>query len=132
MKIKKCAGGFDASVGFVPSVFSNVAHCKDFKLPGGNLATGPEPTIRSLKEKVFLHTHPSVTAAGVGWGGRRPSQIHSALSSRVFCWHDAPERSPIREITFMQPSHAWTDDFGCCEKAATKPWLVKTVCRARK
>jgi len=28
-------------------------------------------------------------------------------------WHDAPERSPVREMTFLQAFPAWQDYFGC-------------------
>jgi len=55
-------------------------------------------------------------------GGRThgSSLIYSGLSVGVFPWHDAPERSPVYEITFIQPSHAWLEYFGCETKAATE------------
>lgn len=47
----------------------------------------------------------------------------------MFAWHDAPKRSPVREITFIQPSHAWLVYFGCKNKAGTKQGLVGRVSR---
>lgn len=71
-------------------------------------------------EKVFLRTHPSVMTSRGGGGTHGPSQIHSCLSAAVFAWHNAPERSLVCEITFIQPSHAWLDYFGCRRKAARR------------
>lgn len=92
----------------------------------------PEAAIKSL-EWEGLSAHSPKCDSQLGRGGiHRPSKIYSGLSSRVFSWHDAPKRSPVCEITFIQPSHAWMDYFGCSKKAATKQWLLRRVCRVRK
>lgn len=53
------------------------------------------------------------------------TQTHSGLWNAVFAWHDAPQRSPACEITFIQPSHAWMNCFGCKKRA--KQGLVGRV-----
>lgn len=71
----------------------------------------PEAAIRSL-EWEGLSAQSSKCDDRLRWGTHGSSQIHSGLSARVFAWHDAPKRSPVHEITFIQPSHAWLDYFG--------------------
>lgn len=73
--------------------------------------------------------HSSKCDERLGWGTHGSSQIHSGLSAGVFAWHDAPKRSAVHEITFIQPSHAWLDYFGCEKKEATKQGLVTRASR---